>query len=87
MVFGGIKIDCAIDFKDNWDDHLSLIEFTYNKSYHSSIQMAPYEAPYGGRCRSPIGLFEVGESGLIGPDLVCQAMEKVEVIQEGLKTS
>ena len=75
-----------IDFKGNWDDHLHLIEFSYNNSYHSSIQMAPYEALYGRRCRYPIGWFEVGEAGLIGPDLVHQAMEKVKVIQERLKT-
>ncbi|WMV07972.1 hypothetical protein MTR67_001357 [Solanum verrucosum] len=68
---------CVIDFKGNWDDHLPLIEFSYNSSYHSSIQMAPYEDLYGRRCRSSIGWFEVGESGLIGPDLVHQAMEKV----------
>ncbi|WMV58868.1 hypothetical protein MTR67_052253 [Solanum verrucosum] len=36
-------------------------------------------------CRSQIGWFEVGESGLIGPDLVHQAMKKVNVIQERLK--
>ncbi|KAH0669343.1 hypothetical protein KY285_023504 [Solanum tuberosum] len=78
---------CVIDFKGNWDDHLPLIEFAYNNNYHSSIQMAPYEALYGRRCRSPIGWFEVGEVGLIGPDLVHQAMEKVKVIQERLKTA
>ncbi|XP_049405240.1 uncharacterized protein LOC125868691 [Solanum stenotomum] len=78
---------CVIDFKGNWDDHLPLIEFVYNNSYHSSIQMAPYEALFGRRYRSPIGWFEVGEAGLIGPDLVHQAMEKVKVIQERLKTA
>ncbi|WMV25944.1 hypothetical protein MTR67_019329 [Solanum verrucosum] len=61
---------CMIDFKGNWDDHLPLTEFSYNNNYHSSILMAPYEALYGRRCRSPIGWFEVGEDGLIGPDLV-----------------
>ncbi|KAH0678966.1 hypothetical protein KY284_020051 [Solanum tuberosum] len=78
---------CLIDFKGNWDDHLPLIEFSYNNSYHSSIHMAPYEALYGKRCRSPIRWFEVGEAGLIGPDLVHQAMKKVKVIQERLKTA
>ncbi|WMV14317.1 hypothetical protein MTR67_007702 [Solanum verrucosum] len=78
---------CVIDFKGNWDDHLPLIEFAYNNNYHSSIQMAPYEALYGRRCRSPIGWFEVGEAGLIGPYLVHQAIEKVKVIQERLKTA
>ncbi|KAH0665088.1 hypothetical protein KY285_026294 [Solanum tuberosum] len=79
---------CVIDFKGNWDDHLPLIEFSYNNiSYHSDIQMAPYEALYGRRCRSPIRWFVVGEAGLIGQDLVHQAMEKMKVIQERLKTA
>ena len=67
---------CVSDFKGNWDDHLSLIEFSYNNSYHSSIQMAPYEALYERRCRSPVGWFEVGEVALIGPDLVVYSMDK-----------
>ncbi|WMV54849.1 hypothetical protein MTR67_048234 [Solanum verrucosum] len=29
---------CMIDFKGNWDDHLPLIEFSYNNSYHFSIK-------------------------------------------------
>ncbi|WMV50856.1 hypothetical protein MTR67_044241 [Solanum verrucosum] len=56
--------ECVIDFKGSWDDHLPLIEFAYNNSYHSSIQMAPYEALYGRRYRSHIGWFEVGEARL-----------------------
>ncbi|WMV55012.1 hypothetical protein MTR67_048397 [Solanum verrucosum] len=27
----------VIDFKGSWDDHIPLIEFAYNNSYHSSI--------------------------------------------------
>ncbi|WMV50993.1 hypothetical protein MTR67_044378 [Solanum verrucosum] len=76
---------CVINFKGNWDDHLPLIEFAYNNSYHSSIQTTPYEALYGRRCKSLIGWFEVGETGLIGPNLVHQAMEKMKFIQERLK--
>ena len=37
-----------------WDSQLPLIEFTYNNSYHSSIGMAPFEALYGRRCRTPL---------------------------------
>ncbi|XP_070037798.1 uncharacterized protein [Nicotiana tomentosiformis] len=58
------------DFRGSWDDHLSLIEFAYNNNSHSSIQMAPYEALYGRRCRSPIGWVDVGETTLVGPELV-----------------
>jgi len=32
---------CIIDFGGSWDDHLPLLDFSYNNSYHSSIQMAP----------------------------------------------
>ncbi|WMV29209.1 hypothetical protein MTR67_022594 [Solanum verrucosum] len=74
----GVPIS-IISNRGNWDDHLPLIEFAYNNSYHSSIQMAPYEALYGRRCRSSIGWFEVGEARLIGPDLVHEAMEKLKV--------
>ncbi|XP_070007747.1 uncharacterized protein [Nicotiana sylvestris] len=71
----------------SWDDHLPLIEFAYNNNFHAGIQMAPFEALYDRRCRSPIEWFEVGESELIGPDLVHQAMEKVKIIKGRLKTA
>ncbi|WMV32798.1 hypothetical protein MTR67_026183 [Solanum verrucosum] len=78
---------CVINFKGYWDDHLPLIEFAYNNSYHSSIGMAPFEALYGRRFRSRIGWFEVGENALIGPDLVYEAMQKVILIRERLRTT
>ncbi|PHT51622.1 hypothetical protein CQW23_06084 [Capsicum baccatum] len=71
--------------RGSWDEHLSLIEFAYNKSYHSSIQMASFEALYGRRYRSPIDWFELGEAALIGPNAVFEAMEKVKLIRERLK--
>ncbi|XP_070002938.1 uncharacterized protein [Nicotiana sylvestris] len=49
--------------------------------------MPPFEALYGKRCRSPIGWFEIGEAELIGPDLAHQAMKKVKIIKERLKTA
>nr|XP_009589473.1 uncharacterized protein LOC104086834 [Nicotiana tomentosiformis] len=47
--------------------------------------MDKYEALYGRRCISLIGWFEVGEAEFLGPDLVYQAMEKVNLIKEHLK--
>ena len=61
---------CVIEFKGSWDTHLSLMEFTYNNSYQSSIGMAPFEAFYGRKCRTPVCWDEVGERRLIGPELV-----------------
>ncbi|GJS38221.1 putative reverse transcriptase domain-containing protein [Tanacetum coccineum] len=53
---------CVLDFDGSWDVHLSLVEFSYNNSYHSSVRCAPFEALYGRKCRSPIMWAEVGES-------------------------
>ena len=39
---------CVLDHKGSWEEHLPLVEFPYNNSYQASIQMAPYEALYGG---------------------------------------
>ncbi|GJY01397.1 putative reverse transcriptase domain-containing protein [Tanacetum coccineum] len=39
----------------------SLVEFSYNNSYHSSVRCAPFEALYGRKCHSPIMWAEVGE--------------------------
>nr|GEV00446.1 reverse transcriptase domain-containing protein [Tanacetum cinerariifolium] len=45
---------CVIDFRNGWERHLPLVEFSYNNSYHTSIKAAPFEAPSGRKCRSPV---------------------------------
>ena len=35
---------CVMDFKRFWEDHLHLVEFSYNSNYQASIQMTPFEA-------------------------------------------
>ncbi|XP_070054415.1 uncharacterized protein [Nicotiana tomentosiformis] len=67
--------------------HPGSTKMYHDLSYHANIQMAPFEALYGRRCKSPIGWFDIGEAELIGPDLVHQAMEKIKVITEQLKTA
>ena len=47
--------------------------------------MAPYEALYGLRCRSPIGWFEVGEAAFIGPHSALYTMEKVQLLEIDLR--
>ncbi|KZV53065.1 hypothetical protein F511_03978 [Dorcoceras hygrometricum] len=51
---------CVLDYSDSWDTKLPLVEFAYNNSYQNSIEMAPYEALYGRKCRSPIHWDDVG---------------------------
>ncbi|GJS31049.1 putative reverse transcriptase domain-containing protein [Tanacetum coccineum] len=78
---------CVIDFGGSWDVHLPLAEFYYNNSYHSSIRCAPFEALYGRKCRSPVLWAEIGESRLIGPELVQETTDKVILIKERLKAA
>ena len=35
---------CVMEYQGSWEDHLDLIEFSYNNSHHASIGMAPFEA-------------------------------------------
>ncbi|KAK1408206.1 hypothetical protein QVD17_39841 [Tagetes erecta] len=72
---------CVIDFGGSWENHLPLVEFSYNNSYHTSIKAAPFEALYGRKCRSPICWAEVGDSQLFGPDLVRETTEKIVQIR------
>ncbi|KAJ9566156.1 hypothetical protein OSB04_002122 [Centaurea solstitialis] len=78
---------CVLEFGGSWDDHLPLVEFSYNNSYHTSIQCAPYEALYGRKCRSPLNWLEVGESRLIRPDIVQETTDKIKMVQEKLKAA
>ena len=71
----------VIDFGGNWEKHLPLVEFSYNNSYHTSIQCAPFEALYGRKCRSPLCWAEVGDSQLTGPELIHETSEKIVQIR------
>ena len=78
---------CVLDLKGSWEEHLPIVEFAYNNSYHVSIQMAPYEALYGRPCRSPICWTKMGEPSIIGPDLIRDTSEKVDLIWKRLLTA
>jgi hypothetical protein len=73
-----------LDFKGSWIQYISLIEFAYNNSYHASIKMAPYEALYGRRCRSPLYWDEIGERKLLGLEIVQDTCEKITVTKQRL---
>nr|GEY80249.1 putative reverse transcriptase domain-containing protein [Tanacetum cinerariifolium] len=75
---------CVIDFGSSWNRHLPLVEFSYNNSYHASIKAAPYKALYERKCRSPICWSEVGDSQLIGLELIRDMTEKIAQIRNRL---
>ncbi|GJY52048.1 putative reverse transcriptase domain-containing protein, partial [Tanacetum coccineum] len=70
---------CMIDFGKGWVNHLPLVEFSYNNSYHASIKAAPFEALYGQKCPSPVcwaevspwnGVVHFGKQGKLNPRYV-----------------
>ncbi|GAU51356.1 hypothetical protein TSUD_413040, partial [Trifolium subterraneum] len=78
---------CVLEQGESWDSCLPLIEFTYNNSFQSSIGMAPFEALYGRRCRTPLCWYESGETVVLGPDIVQETTEKIRMIREKMKAS
>jgi len=64
-----------------------VLEFKYNNIFQASIDMAPYEALYGRKCRSPLYWDEVGELQLIKPEIVQDTHEKIALIRERLAST
>ena len=61
------------------------MEFAYNDSYQSSIQMTLFEALYGRKCKTLIYWDEVRERQLLGQKIVQSTNEKINVMREKLK--
>ena len=78
---------CIMDLGGSWNDHLPLVEFGYNNSYHSSIEMAPCETLQGIKCRFPLCWDEIGEREFTGPEFIQGAAEKVTLIKRRLETT
>ncbi|XP_066162190.1 uncharacterized protein [Oryza sativa Japonica Group] len=76
---------CALDFGGSWDKNLPYAEFSYNNSCQARLQMAPYEALYGRKCRTPLSWDQTGERQVFGTDILREAEEKVKIIQERLR--
>ncbi|KAA3457719.1 DNA/RNA polymerases superfamily protein [Gossypium australe] len=63
------------EFEGSWQKYLPLVEFTYNNTYQSSIQMAPYEALYGRKFRTPLYGTKLSEKQIHGVDIVRKQIE------------
>ncbi|GKA49624.1 putative reverse transcriptase domain-containing protein [Tanacetum coccineum] len=53
--------------------------------YHASIKVAPFEALYGRKCRSPVCWAEVGQVQLTGPELVQETTERIIQIKQRIQ--
>jgi hypothetical protein len=66
---------CALQYGTSWDKSLSYAEFSYNNSHQKSLKIAPFEALYGRKCRTPLFWNQMGETQVFGPDFLRNAEE------------
>jgi hypothetical protein len=78
---------CALKHGRRWDKSLPYAEFSYNNSYQASLKMAPFEALYGRKCRTPLYWYQTGESQVFCPEILQEAEKQVQIIRENLKTT
>ncbi|GKA21617.1 putative reverse transcriptase domain-containing protein [Tanacetum coccineum] len=60
---------------------------TLEDIYHASIKLAPFEALYGQKCRSPVCWAEVGDAQLTGPELIHKTTEKIVHIKQRMQAA
>ena len=68
----------------SWGKSLPYAEFSYNKSYQASLKMAPFEALYKRKCRTPLYWIQTGESQVFGPKILQEAQRQVQIIRDNL---
>jgi hypothetical protein len=78
---------CALKHGESWDKSLLYAEFSYNNSYQASLKMAPFEALYGRKYRTPLYWSQTGESQLFGTDIIKEAERQVQIIRENMRVA
>jgi hypothetical protein len=78
---------CTLKYEKSWDKSITYAEFSYNNIYQASIKMTPFEALYGGQCRTPLFWSQIGESQVFGPEVLKDAERQVHMIMENLKVA
>ena len=78
---------CVLSSKGSWESWLPLAEFAYNNSYQESIKMAPFEALYGRKYRTPLNWVEPRERKFYRINFVDKAEKNVRIIQQNMKAA
>jgi len=74
-----------MDQHTHWEKYLTLAEFAYNNSYHSSIGMPPFEALYDRPCKTPLSWDRLEDRVIVGLKLIQEIEEQVKQIRQRLK--
>jgi len=77
----------ALQYGTSWDKSLPYAKFSYNNSHQKSLKMAPFEALYGRKCRTPLFWNQTGETQVFGPDVLRDAKEQLWMIRDNLRVA
>ncbi|KAJ9542945.1 LOW QUALITY PROTEIN: hypothetical protein OSB04_029451 [Centaurea solstitialis] len=84
--FGGYAEACTLNFSESWEDHLPLIEFAYNNSYHARA-LRLHRLRYSMSCRTSLYWNEDGEKQVVRPKIVQLKSDKINQVRERLKVA
>lgn len=70
---------CVTNFGRNEVQHLPLMEFSYDNSYHASIDIESYKGLYRKKCQSLIYEDIVGERKMVKVELTQETSKKKQV--------
>lgn len=71
---------CVIEVHESLNIYLFLIEFSYNNSYRTFIEMPPFKALYGRKFRLPLHWIRL-EKDILGPKMVQEVKNAAELIK------
>jgi hypothetical protein len=78
---------CVLSSRGSWESWVPLAEFAYNNNYQESIKMAPFEALYGRKCRTPLNWIKPRDRRFYGIDFINEARKKVRIIQQNMRAA
>ncbi|GJY54468.1 putative reverse transcriptase domain-containing protein, partial [Tanacetum coccineum] len=81
------KVDETILVGISLEAWSAIFAYFRSRLYHTSIKVAPFEALYGRKCRSPICWAEVGDAQLTGPEIVHETTKKVIQIKKRIQAT
>ena len=68
----------VMDQHKRWEEFLPLVEFTYNKSYQSTIKMVFFEFLYRRPCKTPLSWDRLEDRVLVGPKAIQEMEEQMK---------
>jgi hypothetical protein len=76
-----------MDQPSELEDHIHIVEFSYNNGYLALLKMSLFKALYGRKCNTPVSWDNPVDRAVIGLDLLKEMEEKMTKIKKNLKVS